>query len=365
MDMRGTSAQRYSRIKYSLSLFETAYLWLLLVIFARTGWSAGLAGAIAGRCGRLTVPAYLLALYLLFYAASFPLTFYHSFLLERRFSLSTQKPKSWFADQLKSGGIAYLVGCAFLAAFYWSLERFPGNWWLIISLSWMAINLLLAGLAPVAIVPLFFKYTPVTDEAICFRILSLAQKMKMKVAGVFEIDMSAKTVKANAGLIGWGASRRVVIGDTLKEKYSPDEIEVILAHEFSHQKLRHLPKLISINALAAAACFYLIHATSPFTLRALGLQRLNDIASLPLVALYFLVYGFCVQPALNFFSRQMERNADSMALKATGLKDAFISTMNKLGEQNLSDIDPHPLIKFLFFDHPPIKDRINSAETLK
>lgn len=354
---------QYSRIKYTLSLVETAVLLVFLFLACRTGWSARFSGAIDRAYGSpfVTLPLYLGGAFVLWYLVSFPLNFYQSFLLEHRFGLSKQGPGSWFRDQLISLGLIYAFSLLLLAAFFWAVARFPGSWWLAIASVWVVVNVVIARLAPVAIVPLFFKYTKLADEGLRARIIALAAKMRLRVLDVFEIDMSRKTVKANAGLMGWGAARRVVIGDTLLSRYSADEIEVILAHEFAHQKLRHLPKLLAVNALAAFICFFLMYATAPFFLAVSGLRRLDDAAAIPLVFAYFVVFGLVSQPAVNLVGRRMERNADLMALRATGAAGAFISSMEKLGSQNLADRAPHPLIKCFFFDHPPLGERIAYA----
>ena len=359
---REEKAARYSRLRYALSITETVWLFVLLVLFSRLGLSASLARVIrAAFPGWFVLPLFLFSASVAYSVLSFPLTFYHSFLLEHKFGLSRQSLAAWASDQLKAGVLAYIFCLALLACFYAVLARFPRDWWLVISLLWVIFNIFLAAIAPVAIVPLFFKYKAVSDESLRERILGLAKKMGVIVRDVFEIDLSSKTLKANAALLGWGATRRVVLGDTLKEKYTPDEIEVILAHEFGHQKLHHLVKMVLINSVASVGCFYLIFATYPGALALLGLESLGDIASLPLILVYFLLFGVVTQPLSHLFSRVFERNADRLALKATGASGAFISTMEKLADQNLSDRDPHPLIKFFFFDHPPIKERINLA----
>jgi len=356
-------AAQYSRIKYTLSFIETALLLVLLFLACRTGWAARFPGILERAYGPsfVTLPVYLGGAFAVWYLVSFPLNFYQSFLLEHRFGLSTQGPGGWFRDQLISLGLVYAFSLLLLSALFWAVARFPVSWWLVISSIWVAVNVVIARLAPVVIVPLFFKYTKLADEELRGRIIALAAKMRVRVLDVFAIDMSRKTVKANAGLLGWGAGRRVVVGDTLLSRYSADEIEVILAHEFAHQKLRHLPKLLAVNALAAFACFFLMYATAPFFLAVSGLRRIDDAAAIPLVFAYFVIFGLATQPAVNLVSRRMERNADLMALCATGAAGAFISSMEKLGAQNLADRAPHPLIKWFFFDHPPLGERIAYA----
>lgn len=357
-------AKQYSSIKYSLAILETVYLAALLFIFSGFGASKALAQQLFKLTGDhyFIFPLYLLIISICYSLLKLPLNFYGSYIVEHNFSLSKQTISDWFRDQFKSGIIAYIIGLIALGAFYYILKISPGNWWLIISLFWIFFTMILARLAPIVIIPLFFKYRKLSDETLRQRIMNLADKMKVKLLDVFEIDFSKKTLKANAAFVGMGKTRRVILADTLKDKYSHDEIEVILAHEFAHYKLRHLFKLILINSLVTIACFYLIFRTSGYVLEVFGFSSLSDIAALPVVIIYFILFGIVTQPLTNLFSRRFEKDADLAALKVTQNKDAFISMMNKLADQNLADRNPHPLIKFYFFDHPPIAERIALAQ---
>ena len=177
---------------------------------------------------------------------------------------------------------------------------------------------------------------------------------------VFEIDFSKKTLKANAAFTGMGKTKRVLLADTLKDKYTYDEVEVILAHEFAHYQLKHMIKLIAVNSLVTLGLFYLIFKTSVYTLGIFKLDSLLQLSSLPLVFLYFMLFGIIMQPLEAYFSRRFEKEADGLALKVTGDKEAFISLMEKLAAQNLAD--RNPIIKFFFFTHPPIDERIKIAK---
>jgi STE24 endopeptidase len=359
-------AKSYSSLKYILTIIDTLYLLILLSIFLASGLSGILARGLLKFSAKnyLAIPLYLLIISLGYYILDFPLNFYHSYVLEHRFSLSRQKVEDWLRDQIKAAGISYIIALILTSAFYYILKHFLHNWWLVISLFWIFFTLILAKLAPVAIIPLFFKYKKLTDATLRERIMKLADKMKVKILDCFEIDFSSKTIKGNAAFAGMGRTRRVILADTLKDKYTYDEIEVILAHEFAHYKLRHLLKLIFVNSAATIVIFYLIFETSDYTLKLFGLSSLFDIAALPLVFIYFVLSGIIMQPLGNYISRRLEKDADKLALSSTGLKEAFICAMDKLGTQNLADRDPHPLIKFFFFDHPPIDERINMANTL-
>lgn len=309
-----------------------------------------------------TLPAYITIAGFAYYLLDFPLHFYGSYILEHKYSLSTQRLGAWSLDELRISLIALIIVFILVGAFYFVLSHFLNTWWLIISLFWVFFNILLAKLVPILIIPLFFKYKKLSDESLRQRILDLADKMKVKILDVFEIDFSKKTVKANAAFVGVGSTRRVLLADTLQDKYTHDEIEVVLAHEFAHYRLKHLLKLIAVNSLVTLLIFYIIFITSGQALKFFGFFSLSEIAALPLVFLYFLVFGIIMQPFSAFISRAFERSADRMSIEMTGKKEAFISTMDKLGNQNLADRFPHPLIKFFFFDHPPIDERIKMAK---
>lgn len=357
-------SKRYATIKYSLAIVEVIYLLILLFIFTGSGLSQILAVKLSGviKVNAFIIPAYLLSAYIIYAFSNFPLNLYHSFILEHKFALSKQKIGDWLKDQIKAGLITYLISLILLGAFYYLLARYPYIWWLIVSVFWIFFSIILAKLLPVIIIPLFFKYKRLADELLRERIIRLADKMRVKILDVFEIDFSKKTLKANAAFVGVGKTRRVILADTLKDKYTPDEIEVILAHEFAHYKLKHLLKLILMNSLATVITFYFIFKTSGYFLHLFGLANLTDVASLPLIFIYFLLLGIIMRPFENYISRRLEKNADKVALSVTGLKEPFISMMDKLAAQNLADRNPHPLIKIFFFDHPPINERIAMAK---
>lgn len=361
--MAQDKAKQYSNIKYSLDIAGIIYTLILILLFLKSGLSKNLAESL-NTCapGFLAMPLYLFVVSLGYYFLNFPLNFYQSHILEREFSLTTQKPGDWLKDQLKAGAISYVISLILVAALYFILGHYPGNWWLAIAIFWIFFSVVLAKLMPVIIIPLFFKYKKLSDEDLRGRIMKLAGKMQVKILDCFEIDFSKKTLKGNAAFVGVGSTRRIILADTLKDKYSYDEIEVILAHEFSHYQLKHLLKLVAINSLVTLATFYLIFRTNAYVLDWFGLSSLNDLASLPVVLLYFIIFGIITRPLEAFISRSFERSADSLALETTGLKEAFISAMNKLAAQNLADRSPHPIIKFFFFDHPPIDERIQMAK---
>jgi len=357
-------ARNYSSIKYKLIILDIIYIFALLFLFTALGISKILAGwlYLLTKNRFFVVPIYLGIILITYYLLDLPLNFYRSFILEHKFCLSQQKIRDWLLDQFKSGIIAYVISLILLGSFYYIFGHYAKTWWLIVSIFWISFSMIMARLVPIIIIPMFFKYNLLADKNLRERIINLASKMKVRILDVFEIDFSKKTLKANAAFVGWGATRRVILADTLKDKYSYDEIEVILAHEFAHYRLRHLLKLILINSLVTMLTFYLIFITSDYALIFFGFSSLSEVAALPLILMYFFIFGIITQPFQCYVSRVLERNADIMALKVTGMKDAFISAMDKLASQNLSDRNPPRIIKFFFFDHPPIDERIALAK---
>ena len=358
------TAKHYSNIKYSLDIAGIIYTLVLIFLFLKSGLSKSLASGLdISAPNVLAVPLYILMVFLGYFVLNLPLNLYQSHILEHKFSLSRQSLGNWFKDQFKAGVISYIIGLILIGAFYFILKHNPANWWFIVSLFWIFFSVVMAKLMPVLIIPMFFKYKKLNDENLRSRIMQLARKMKVKLLDCFEIDFSKKTLKANAAFVGIGDTRRVILADTLKDKYSYDEIEVILAHEFAHYQLKHLLKLVVVNSLLTFSVFYLIFRTNGSILDMFGLYSLGELAALPVILVYFILFGIITRPLEAFISRSFERSADSLALEATGLKDAFISTMDKLAKQNLSDRNPNPIIKLFFFDHPPIDERIKMAES--
>jgi STE24 endopeptidase len=357
-------AKRYSNIKYGLAITDTLFFLSVLALFQSSGLSLGLAAALnrAFAGYYLAVAVYLLLAFAAYSVLDFPLNLYRSFIVEHRFNLCNQKIKGWLVDYLKTMVLSFVIFIILAEAFYYILNRFTSNWWIAASLFWIFFSVVLAKLTPVLIIPLFFKYKPFSDAALRQRIIALAEKMKIKILDVFEIDFSKKTLKANAAFLGMGRTKRVILADTLKDKYGYDEIEVILAHEFAHYRLKHLLKLLLVNSMGIILSFYIIFQTSGYVLGAFGIGYLTNVAALPVILIYITLLGIAMTPLENYISRRFERQADSMALQFTGLKESFISMMDKLADQNLAERRPARLIKIFFFDHPPIDERIGIAK---
>jgi STE24 endopeptidase len=309
-----------------------------------------------------------------FYAAclqllTLPLEFWSGFVLEHRYELSNQTLLQWIWRQIKGYLVGGPLGLALLCGLYAALWYGGRWWWLWATAGWLAVTLVLGRLVPVLILPLFYKVSRLEDTSLQERLQRLANNTGLNVEGVYRLELSAETRKANAALAGMGRSRRVLLGDTLLESFTPEEIEVVFAHELGHHVHRHLAKMVVVNVILAGAGFWLVDVILRQTAESLGYRAFGNggpafknPAALPLLMLVLMLFGFLLSPAMNALSRFFERQCDRYALRRTNQPDAYRSAFIKLARMNKADADPHPLVVWLFDDHPPIRQRLALAD---
>jgi STE24 endopeptidase len=296
-----------------------------------------------------------------------PISCYSSFILPHRFDQSNQTFKGWISDQAKGLLIEVPLGLLLLEIVYAVLRAYPRTWWLWAAGILLVFNVLLSNLAPVLIMPLFNKFVPLGEEHadLAERLLRLADQAGAKVCGVFKFDMSKRTKSANAALTGIGNTRRIVLGDTLIDEFSPDEIETVLAHELGHHVHKDIPLLIAFGTLITLFGLYLASLGLNWAAAHFGFGGPADIAGLPALALVMGAFGLVTMPLGNAVSRWREHLADQYALQVTSKSKAFASAFVRLANQNLGEVDPEPWVVFLFYDHPPLGQRIRMAKEWK
>jgi STE24 endopeptidase len=220
-------------------------------------------------------------------------------------------------------------------------------------------SVLLANLAPVLIFPIFFKFKPLEDAELVARLTALAARANTRVRGVYTMMLSEKTTTANAALMGLGNTRRIVLGDTLYEKYTPDEIETILAHELGHQVHHDIGWSLVVQTALTVAGFFIADVFLKWSVGQLHYEGIADLAALPLFGVALGVFGLITLAPGNAFSRWRESLADEYALESTRNAVAFVSAMEKLANQNLAELEPEWWVEFLLYDHPPIGERLD------
>jgi STE24 endopeptidase len=204
----------------------------------------------------------------------------------------------------------------------------------------------------------------VQNEELKARLVRLGERAGARVRGVYEWKLSEKSKKANAALTGMGNTRRIILADTLLQNYSDDEIEAVLAHELGHHVHSHMIKMIVIQAVVTLAGFWAANTALRYAIDERRMfQHLADFANLPLLVLVFSVLSLLLAPALNAYSRFAERQADIYCWKSVPDIGPYITAMEKLSKQNLSENHPSRLVELLFHSHPPISKRIAAAES--
>ncbi len=316
----------------------------------------------------VTVNEYLLiALYVFVFiiiidVITIPLSFYGGFILEHMYGLSNQKISGWIKDELKKFLISLSLIIFMVEIMYIFLRNFPNTWWIFVTMIWIFFSVVMAKLAPVLIFPLFYKSVPLDNKEVKEGLESLAEETEINIQGVYKINLSKDTKKANAALAGLGSTRRVLLGDTLLDSYSLAEIKSVFAHELGHHVYRHIWKMLAIGTISGCFGFAFCHLVLTKVIVVLGYQNIHDIAAFPAVCMALAVSGFILLPIQNAISRRFERACDKYAIEKTNDPEAFISTMEKLAEQNLSDRTPNRLIELLFYSHPAISKRIEMAK---
>ena len=364
---RQKKAKEYARISRRLMVVDLAIGAVYVLVWILAGLSPWWRDQVHRLTAAtwLSVPLFALGFGLPYMLLTAPLTYYSGFVLPHRYQQSTQNLKDWLLDQVKGLLIGGLLGLVVLEVIYALLGAAPQTWWLWTGLVMLAFTVLLSNLAPVLIFPLFYKYKPLEDEDLVERLTRLANRAGARVKGVYVFDMSSKTVAANAALMGLGNTRRIVLGDTLTEKFTAGEIETILAHELGHHVHKDLPLGIVVQSLITLGGFFLAHLIMLWGIAAFGYTGPADPATFPLLMLALAIFSLVTMPLGNAWSRWRERLADRYALETTGKPRAFISAMTRLANQNLADADPPAWVEFLLHSHPSINKRVAVAKTFE
>jgi len=356
-------AKQYSKRQIQLTILQlfltVAYLLIMLFFDA----SLSLKYMVAGWSQNfyLQVGLYFIFFAGIYYLLFAGLDFYSGFILEHKFLLSNQTVLGWLKKSIKKGLLALVMLLVAAEALYFFLKHFPNSWWLLATAAWLLITIVLGKITPVLIIPLFYKCSPLANNVLKGRLLSLSNECGMAVKDVFEIRLSKETQKANAAVAGFGKGRRILLGDTLLKNYSDEEIEAVFAHELGHIRLWHTWKILGFGTAVSLACFYLTYLLFEAGIGLFGFDHIYNIAAFPLLALILMVLGLFLMPVQNGYMRLLEKQADMFALGHIQNKEDFASAITKLAAQNLADPSPSKLVELLLYTHPPISRRLRYA----
>jgi STE24 endopeptidase len=369
---RQQQARRYARIRRILSLVGLGVDAVVVgaLLFTRLGFALRDALAptafwrpLAGSpWAPLQVGAYFGVIYGALYLLGLPLSFYSGYILRHRYGLSTQSFGQWVLDRIKGLSLSVVFELAAVEVAYVLLALAPNTWWLWAGGVSVLVTVVLANLYPVLLLPIFNKLTPLPEGDLKDRLLRLAERARTRVRGVYSMNMSVRTTEANAMVAGLGNTRRIIVGDTLLNNFTPDEIEVVMAHELGHQVHRDVAKLVVAQSALTFGGLYAVNLALHAVVGSRpGYHGLADAATVPLVGVALGVFELITMPLANGFSRRVERQADAYALKSTGNVPAFIAAMTRLANQNLAELQPPAWVEFLLYSHPSISRRIAFA----
>ncbi len=358
-------ARRYNRIRRWLGVGDFLVGLVLLIVLLVTGWTGTLRDAAyhgAGQLYSLAVFLYVAMLLAISKALGVGLDYY-GFRLEHRYHLSNQKFGSWLWDELKGWLVGLVLASILAEIVYACIRQWPQHWWIVTWVIFIGLFIFFAQIAPIVFLPIFYKFEPLHNEALKDRIVRLSERAGTRVRGVYEWKLSEKSKKANAALTGLGATRRILLADTLLQNYSDDEIEAVLAHELGHHVHKHIVKSIFVQAAVTFVGFWAANAVLHYAVDAQHMfETLSDFANLPLLVLVSTVLSLLLMPVLNAYSRFNERQADRYCFRSISSVSPFISSMSKLADQNLAERQPSKWVEWFFHSHPAIAKRIVAAE---
>jgi STE24 endopeptidase len=357
-------ARRYNRVQRWLGIADFVIGSAFLIVLLVTGWTGRLRD-LALRRGfqnyTLSVFVYLFFLLLISKALGLGLDYY-GFRMERKFQLSTQKVQAWLWDEAKGFLVSLVMAGIVVELLYFMIRLSPQHWWFITWALFIVLFIVLAQIAPVVLFPIFYKFEPLENEDLRRRLIQLSEHAGTRIRGVYRWKLSEKSKKANAALTGLGSTRRIILADTLLDNYAPEEIEAVLAHELGHHVHRHILKSIFVQAGITLLGFWVANWVLHYAVDHHMFEELSDFANLPLLALTATAVSLLLMPALNAYSRYNERQADRYAFESIATVEPFISSMNKLAQQNLAERTPSKWIEALFHSHPAISKRVAAAE---
>mgnify|MGYP001335337449 CR=1 FL=1 len=357
-------SKKYNNTKLAIGIGKAVISFILLYLFIDFGYSLSLQKYIQS----FTENSYLVFIIFVFVIGIFssvlfmPINIYSGFYLEHKYKLSNQTFYKYFIENFKSVLVGLVIGIPILLLFFFVINQFGDLWWLVFASAMFLISVVLSQLFPILILPIFYKIIPLNDEELKTRISNLAKGAGIKVENVFTFDMSKNTKKANAAFTGLGKTKRIILGDTLLNNYSKDEIETVIAHELGHYKHKHILKNILFGTISSFLTFFIISILYKSSLSWFDFESITQIAALPLLSLWAMIIGLIQTPIGNLLSRKFEYEADRYAIESTHKPESFINTLNKLTDQNLGDREPHPFVEWFFYSHPSIKNRVDAIK---
>jgi len=296
-----------------------------------------------------------------------PFSIYATFVIEERFGFNRTTPRLFITDRLKGLALAVLLGGSLLAGILALFEYAGNSAWLY---CWLAVTIyviIMQYIAPVWLMPLFNKFTPMEPGELKDAIQSCARSVGYEVKNIFVMNGSKRSTKANAFLTGFGRTKRIALFDTLISKHTIPELVAVLAHEIGHYKKKHVLQGILIGIAHSGLTFYLLSILldSPGLYQAFYMEQPSVYTGLLFFGLLYTPVEMVLSIALHILSRRNEHEADRFAVRATDDPSSVVEALKKLYADNLSNLIPHPFYVFLNYSHPTLLQRVQAIQRYK
>jgi len=313
----------------------------------------------------ISVWLYFVVFVIILQLVAMPLAFYSGFVVDHKFSLSTQTLQGWVVDELKGLGVELVFGILAGSVLYYLIGNLS-LWWVAAAAIFAVFSILLSIILPFVILPIFYKVSPLSDMNLRESLLQMSKKFGAhNVDRVLVADESRRSIRANAFFSGVGKSRSIVLFDTLLSNFTHREITTVVAHELGHYVNKDIWKEALISGLVVIPPFYIADYALRSAVAAFSLPSITDPAGIPLVFAALIGVSFILQPISNGLSRIVELKADEFALKAADDSDAQASAERRLADLSLSVDSPSRLVELIFYTHPPSSKRVRLAENWK
>ncbi len=310
----------------------------------------------------LTGVLFVFALGALSWIAGLPFSLYRTFVLEEKYGFNKTTAKTFMGDTLKGLVLSALIGAPILALVFWFFSSAGSLAWLYVWMAITVIQIFLMFLAPVVIMPIFNTFIPMGDGALKQAIEQYARSQNFQLQGIFTMDGSKRSSKANAFFTGFGKFRRIVLFDTLIKNHTVPELVAVMAHEVGHFKRKHVLKFMGISIFSVALMLYVfsLGINSDWLFSAFQVREKSVYASLVFLAFLYSPISTFLGLFTSALSRKFEYEADAYARVTTGGPQELILALKKLSVDNLSNLNPHPWKVFLEYSHPPVLQRIRA-----
>ena len=295
---------------------------------------------------------------------SAPLELYRTFVIEERFGFNKMTWRLYIVDMLKSTALAAALGIPLLLSVLWLMQAAGSLWWLYVWILLVGYTVFLQFIAPRFIMPIFNKFSPVKDPALVERVQKLLDRCGYRSNGLFVMDGSKRSAHGNAFFSGFGATKRIVLFDTLLERLQPAEVEAVLAHELGHFKLHHIVKSMLVSWVITFGMLFVLGLLVDQDWFYAGLRV--ESQSLAIALLLFMlvtpVFLYFTQPVAKLFSRRNEFAADEFATRHANAED-LVRALVKLYQDNAATLTPDPIHSAFYDSHPPAATRIARLRT--